>query len=95
MRYYVTTDPAGCITVCSPWPFPGTSLCQCEVVSCPNGKFYRSDALPWIYVISGSVGQYVGECPMGGAMMSGSRLEDIRDVSGAVTETWVASQQGS
>lgn len=28
-------------------------------------------------------------------MMSGPRPEDVRDVSGVVTETWVASQQGS
>ena len=95
MKHYVTTDSTGRITACSPWPFPEASLCQCEVVSYPDGKFYRSDALPQVYAIPGSAEQYVGECPAGGVMMPGPRPEDVRDVSGVVTETWVASQQGS
>ena len=79
MKHYVTTDSTGRITACSPWPFPGASLCQCEVVSYPDGKFYRSDALPQVYAIPGSAEQYVGECPAGGVMMPGPRPEDVRD----------------
>lgn len=96
MKQYVTTDSTGRITACSPWPFPGASLCPCEVVRYTDGSLYRTDNLPPVYAVPGTADQQIGgKCPDGGVMMSGPRPEDVRDVSGVVTETWVASQQGS
>lgn len=95
MSVYITTDDSGRITASADWPFPGSTLCTCDVVRYPDGRLYREDALPPVYAVPGSNEQYIGQCPSGGVMMSGLRPEDIRDESGVVTETCVASQEGS
>lgn len=95
MPAYITTDDSGRITASANWHFPGSSLCPCGIVEYPDGSLYREDVLPPVYAVPGSNEQYIGQCPSGGVMMSGLRPEDIRDESGVVTETWVASQEGS
>lgn len=93
---YITTDDAGRITAFADWQFPGSTPCPCGVVRYPDGRLYRTDNLPPLYAVPGTADQQIGgKCPDGGVMMSGPRPEDIRDASGGVVETWIASPQGS
>ena len=96
MSVYITTDESGHITASADWPFPGSTLCTCDVVRYPDGRLYREDALPPVYAVPGSADQRIGgECPTGGVLMSGLRPEDVKDVSGVVIGTWIASGAGS
>ena len=91
---YITTDNYGTIIASADWQFPGSEPCPCEVIRYPNGQLYRADTLPPVYANPGTAEQQIsGDCPPGWVMMPGPRPEDIRDASGVVTETWVASQQ--
>jgi len=93
---YITTDNYGNIIASADWQFPGSEPCPCEVIRYPNGQLYRADTLPPVYAVPGTAEQKIGgECPDGGVMMSGPRPEDVKDTEGRVTETWVASQQGT
>lgn len=95
MSTYITTDETGRVTASADWPFPGSTLCPCDVVRYPNGALYRVDALPPVYCKPGTSAQQIGgERPEGSILMSGLRPDDII-TKGMVTETWVASQQGS
>ena len=92
---YITTDSSGKITASANWAFPGSSLCPCDVILYPDGRFYRTDSLPPVYAVPGSAEQQIGgECPENGVRMSGLRPEDIKDAKGTVMETWIASSQG-
>lgn len=95
MMPYIKTDIEGNITAWAEHEFKDSVFCPCAVVWYPDGKFYRTDNLPSVYAVPGYAKQQIGECPDGGVMMSGPRPEDVRDASGVVTETWVASQQGA
>ena len=95
MSVYITTDESGHITASADWPFPGSTLCPCDVVRYPDGSLYREDALPPVYAVPGSNEQNIGQCPSGGVLMSGLRPEDAKDVSGVVIGTWIASGAGS
>lgn len=92
---YIMTDDTGRVIASADWQFPGSEPCPCEVIRYPDGQLYRADTLPPVYAVPGTVDQQIGgKCPDGGVMMCGPRPEDIRDASGVVTETWIASQQG-
>ena len=91
MPTYITTDASGRVTASADWPFPGSTLCPCDVVRYPNGGLYRADALPPVYGNPGTSEQQIdGECPEGWVVMQSLRpTEDGQEYVAQQDGTWI------